>query len=169
MTPAAGDHVDILRALTAWEAIAGPHQFVSVLKLAGLMNLPPSELPKLSRNVRRLLQAGYIEATEVNTMGSSYPDFRITGVTLAGQTASRGQARGAFSPVESDFDRILLEPEQKDLLTRLVEAVRSVPSERRQPVFFTQHASGEDVIHPGWPEEQESTRAICRFSGELAW
>ncbi len=49
-----------------------------------------------------------------------------------------------------DFDRILLEREQTELLARLVEAVRSVPSEQRQPLFFIQHAGGTTVQHPGW-------------------
>lgn len=49
-----------------------------------------------------------------------------------------------------DFDRILLEPEQTELLARFVEAVRSVPSGRRQPVLVIQHMGGTDAIHPGW-------------------
>jgi hypothetical protein len=49
-----------------------------------------------------------------------------------------------------DFDRIQLEPEQKELLARLVEAVRSVSSDQRQSVFFIQHSGGSDVVHPGW-------------------
>src|ERR1700694_2626699 len=49
-----------------------------------------------------------------------------------------------------NFGGIILEQEQKDLLARFVEAVRSVPSDQRQPVFVLQSMSGTQLLHPGF-------------------
>lgn len=47
------------------------------------------------------------------------------------------------------MSEILLEDEQKQLLTALVEAARNVPSDQREPFLFTQTNEGQEIQHPG--------------------
>src|SRR5260370_22468458 len=85
------DHAAVVRALITWEATAGSNDHMSVERLATLMNLQPNEVISLARTVRRLVQAGFLDAHDVTSMGSPYPQYMITGVTLAGQReVSRG-------------------------------------------------------------------------------
>lgn len=49
----------------------------------------------------------------------------------------------------ANVSEILLENEQKQLLTALVEATRNVPSDQRKPFIFTKNLGGSEVQHPG--------------------
>jgi|SRR4030095_16514656 hypothetical protein len=44
---------------------------------------------------------------------------------------------------------LLLEQEQKDLVTKLVEASRNVPPNKRQQFILSQTHDGDNLIHPG--------------------
>ena len=47
------------------------------------------------------------------------------------------------------FDDVLLEPEQAELLTRLVDAARNQPRDKRQKFFAYQTFGGDSINHPG--------------------
>lgn len=49
------------------------------------------------------------------------------------------------------FEEILLEPEQKELFPKLVEAARNVPKDKRQKFLVVRHSGGCFVHHPGLP------------------
>jgi hypothetical protein len=49
----------------------------------------------------------------------------------------------------SEWGDILLEQEQKDLLTNLAEAARNVPPNKRQQFILTQSHEGDHLAHPG--------------------
>jgi hypothetical protein len=51
-----------------------------------------------------------------------------------------------------EFDRILLEKEQRDLLVTMVEAARSLPRDRRQPIIVLTDEVGAMLVHPGVPQ-----------------
>lgn len=51
--------------------------------------------------------------------------------------------------MEQYFDQILLESEQEELLTLIVEAVRNTPREKRRKFLVVQSNSGDFLIHPG--------------------
>jgi len=48
---------------------------------------------------------------------------------------------------------VLLEPDQEELLTRLVEAHRSVPRDQREPFLVLVAAEGNILLHPGLPDD----------------
>lgn len=50
-----------------------------------------------------------------------------------------------------DFEEIVLEQEQNDLLVMLVEATRNVPRDQRQKFWVVQADGGDFSIHPGLP------------------
>jgi len=47
------------------------------------------------------------------------------------------------------FDTILLEPEQENLLTILVETMRSTPPEERRKILADRSSAGTSLLHPG--------------------
>jgi hypothetical protein len=47
------------------------------------------------------------------------------------------------------FERVMLEPEQEQLLATLVEAQRNVPRAERQPFLLAESFDGVDVLHRG--------------------
>mgnify|MGYP001412633966 CR=1 FL=1 len=49
---------------------------------------------------------------------------------------------------------IILEDEQKELLSNLVEAARNLPRENRQPFYIYEMHSGTDISHMGLPEHE---------------
>lgn len=57
------------------------------------------------------------------------------------------------------FDRILLLPEQEELLTRMVEAARRLPAGQKQKFILSQTFDGDDLIHPGLAPDQTSVSA----------
>lgn len=54
-----------------------------------------------------------------------------------------------FEQMENDFNSILLEPEQEELLFSIVEAVRNTPREERQKFVVVRVDSGDFLRHPG--------------------
>lgn len=58
------------------------------------------------------------------------------------------------------FEYILLEPDQKDLLIKLVESARNAP--RKQPFMFVQTLGGAFIHHPGFGEN-----AINAYKGDI--
>lgn len=48
-----------------------------------------------------------------------------------------------------EFDHIILEQEQEDLLCRLVEATRNVPRRERRKFFVAQSKDGTSILHNG--------------------
>jgi len=53
---------------------------------------------------------------------------------------------------ENQFSRILLEPEQEELLLSIVEAVRNTPREERRKFLVLQTSGGDFLDHPGMKE-----------------
>lgn len=51
--------------------------------------------------------------------------------------------------MENYFNHILIEPEQEELLTSIVEAVRNTPREQRQKFLVIQTMGGDFLHHPG--------------------
>ena len=51
--------------------------------------------------------------------------------------------------VENYFNGILLEPEQEELLSSIIEAVRNTPREERQKFLVIQTSGGDFLHHPG--------------------
>ena len=47
------------------------------------------------------------------------------------------------------FEQILLQPEQKETLSFLVETSRNVPREKRRPFMFLRTMGGDVLMHPG--------------------
>jgi len=60
------------------------------------------------------------------------------------------------------FDNVLLEQEQKELLSVLVEAARNVPRNRRQPFTFIECQSDSWVEHLGLPD-----RNLDAYRGDI--
>ena len=57
--------------------------------------------------------------------------------------------------MENQFNRILLEPVQEELLILIVEAVRNTPREERQKFFVIQLEGGVDFLHhPGMKKSE---------------
>jgi len=56
----------------------------------------------------------------------------------------------AFYP----FKDILIEPDQEDLLIKIVEAARNVPSDQRTKFTVAQSVGGDCLIHPGLPKDK---------------
>ena len=58
--------------------------------------------------------------------------------------------------LETEFQRILLDDPQKELLCQLIEAFRSVPKDRRQKFIAvkTLGTPQDWLIHPGFPSNQ---------------
>ena len=86
---------------------------------------------------------------------SDPPNALIWGVT---EEARR--AVGLRRP--SLVDPAPLVPEQRDLLTALVEASRNVPAALREPFMYTETLGGSDIQHPGLPGPQ-----LPAYAGDL--
>ncbi len=52
------------------------------------------------------------------------------------------------------FEHIILEPEQEELLVKLVEAWRNVPREGRQKFTHFDVVGGSFLLHPGLPSTE---------------
>lgn len=52
------------------------------------------------------------------------------------------------------FEHVLLEPEQEQLLSMLVEAAQSIPRDERRKFVFRDAFGGGRLYHPGLPETQ---------------
>lgn len=97
----------------------------------------------LMRSMKLLIDSRCLTG-KVLTGDATLQDVTATGVT------EKGLQR--LLPAPTSYDSILLEPEQKDVLGQVIEAVRSVPPTRRQPVLVVQHETGTEVLHPGLPK-----------------
>lgn len=53
------------------------------------------------------------------------------------------------------FDHIILEPEQEQLLTTIVEAARNTPRKERRKFVVTQSNAGDFLLHPGIPNSEK--------------
>jgi hypothetical protein len=53
---------------------------------------------------------------------------------------------------ENFFNSVLLEKEQKELLFKIVEAARNVPSEKREEFYVVSSSDGHFLQHNGFPE-----------------
>lgn len=71
---------------------------------------------------------------------------------LRSVTAEARRAVGQWRP--SMVDQVPLLPEQRDLLTKLVEASRNVPAAQREPFLYAESAGGSDIQHRGLPDGQ---------------
>jgi hypothetical protein len=60
------------------------------------------------------------------------------------------------------FENVLLEQEQKELLSALVEAARNVPRNRRRKFMFIQCMQNSWVQHPGLPD-----RTLEAYKGDI--
>lgn len=54
--------------------------------------------------------------------------------------------------IDKSFDGIQLEKEQKELLFKIVEASRNLPSDKRSDFFITRSSAGDQLNHSGLPE-----------------
>jgi len=54
----------------------------------------------------------------------------------------------------NQFDRILLEPVQEDLIIRIIEAARNTPIEERVKFLVAQSFEGDTLVHPSVPEDR---------------
>ncbi len=54
------------------------------------------------------------------------------------------------------FEDIVLEPEQEELLIKIVEAARNVARNRRQKFFVAQTRGGDQLLHPGIPKDKQN-------------
>ncbi|MCH8994548.1 MAG: hypothetical protein IH959_06205 [Chloroflexi bacterium] len=61
-----------------------------------------------------------------------------------------------------EFDDVLLEPEQKELLVQIVEAARSVPRDKQEKFAWSDSASSSLLHHPGFPSKN-----ISVYGGDL--
>lgn len=55
---------------------------------------------------------------------------------------------------ERYFEGIILEKEQEDLFCKIVEAVRNIPSEKRESFLVAQSSDGDFLQHPGFPDNE---------------
>lgn len=60
------------------------------------------------------------------------------------------------------FDHILLEPEQKDLLVKVVEASRNIPRDQRHRFMYIGVMSGSFIQHDGLPG-----RTMAAYKGDI--
>ena len=86
---ASGDSAAVLRAIAGWDATSKGIDNITVEQLAERMGVGSADVPQLAKSVHRLVEAGYLEAHKLTHMGSTYHEYMITGLTLAGETASR--------------------------------------------------------------------------------
>lgn len=56
--------------------------------------------------------------------------------------------------MENYFNGILLEPEQEELFSSIVEAVRNTPREERQKFLVIQTMDGDFLLHPGIKKDE---------------
>jgi|SRR2546428_7981087 len=84
-----GDSGSVLRALAAWDATSLGMDSITVEQLAQRMGVATADVPQLAKSVHRLVEAGYLEAHKLTNMGSTYHEYMITGLTLAGETAAK--------------------------------------------------------------------------------
>ena|SRR2546428_13323726 len=86
---APGDSPSVLRAIAAWDATSKGIDSITVEQLAERMGVVSADLPQLAKSVHRLVEAGYLEAHKLTNMGSTYHEYLVTGLTLAGETAAK--------------------------------------------------------------------------------
>lgn len=83
----------VLQALAKWEDSAAGHEHLSVEQLTQMVLLPESEAHRVARAVNRLVDSGQVQAINVTSMGSPYPQFLITGLSALGLRAARAIGR----------------------------------------------------------------------------
>ena len=87
----------VLIAISDWDDHVTGHAVTYAKDVALAVG---EEVGKVARVVDRLAKGGYIDAHNVTTMGSDYPEYMITGVTSYGQQVAE-QARAGSSPRQS--------------------------------------------------------------------
>jgi hypothetical protein len=92
---------NVLIALAKWEASASGHEHTSAEQLADEMRVDAAEVGQVARSVKRLVDAGFIDAINVTGMGSPYPSYLISGLTALGIGVARGLNTGPDATPES--------------------------------------------------------------------
>lgn len=78
----------VLMALADWESQAAGHDHISVEQLAGRMH-DEVGVARIARAVKRLVAGLYVDAIDVTSMGSAYPEYLINGLTARGLAAAQ--------------------------------------------------------------------------------
>lgn len=84
-----GDSAAVLRALASWEAASRGNDDIRIEQLAERMRVGNNDVHQVAKSVEKLVDAGYVKAIEVTSQQSPYKEYIITGLTMAGETASK--------------------------------------------------------------------------------
>src|SRR5258706_14908086 len=85
--------VRVLDALASWENTATGHDQITVEELTERLQLLPGEAHRVARSLKRLVDAGDVQAINVTAMGSPYPEYFVTGVSAAALRKARPPER----------------------------------------------------------------------------
>jgi hypothetical protein len=92
----------VLDALASWENTASGHDQVTVEQLTERLQLPPGEAHRVARSLKRLVNAGDVQAFNVTVMGSPYPQYLVTGLSADGLRRARPAVRRDTSGARTD-------------------------------------------------------------------
>lgn len=130
----------VLDALATWEDSATGHDDLSVEQLTERLNLPAIEAGRVARVVKRLVDAGQLDALNLTVMGSQYPQYLITGLTAIGLQAARAlrkatQSTPQVGPPEPTFMGVRRVDIRKNSRQVFVAYPYSIPADEYRQAF----------------------------------